>query len=61
MRDLMLHHHVVEETMERNSEEWMTIWRRLSPHFKMNLANPYFIKQLPGSKSDVKDAQRKDE
>lgn len=30
---------------------------RAFPHFKLNLANPYFIKQLPGRKSDVKDAQ----
>ena len=26
-----------------------------SPHFTLRLVNPYFIKQLPGHKSDVKD------
>ena len=57
MRDLMLHHHVVEVSMESTSVYWIPIWRVLSPHFKLNLANPYFIKQLPGRKSDVKDAQ----
>ena len=57
MRDLMLHHHVVEVSMESTSVYWIPIWRVLSPHFKLNFANPYFIKQLPGRKSDVKDAQ----
>ena len=57
MRDLMLHHHVVEVSMESTSVYWIPIWRVLSPHFKLNLANPYFIKQLSGRKSDVKDAQ----
>ena len=52
----MLHHHVVEVSMESTSVYWIPIWRVLSPHFKLNLANPYFIKQLPGRKSDVKDA-----
>lgn len=53
----MLHHHVVEVSMESTSVYWIPIWRVLSPHFKLNLANPYFIKQLPGRKSDVKDTQ----
>jgi len=29
----------------------------LEPYFRLKLVNPYFIKQLPGRKSDVKDAQ----
>ena len=53
----MLHHHVVEVSMESTSVYWIPIWRVLSPYFKLNLANPYFIKQLPCRKSDVKDAQ----
>ena len=40
MRDLMLHHHVVEVSMESTSVYWIPIWRVLSPHFKLNLANP---------------------
>ena len=47
MRDLMLHYHVVEVSMESTSVYWIPIWRVLSPHFKLNLANPYFIKQTP--------------
>jgi transposase len=57
MRDLMLKHHVLEVGMESTSVYWIPIWRILEPHFKLKLVNPYFIKQLPGHKSDVKDAQ----
>ena len=57
MCDLMLKHHVQEVGMESTSVYWIPIWRVLEPHFKLKLVNPYFIKQLPGHKSDVKDAQ----
>jgi transposase len=32
------------------------VWRVLSSDFELKLVNPYFIRQLPGRKSDVKDA-----
>jgi transposase len=35
----------------------MPVWRLLNPDFQVTLVNPYLIKQLPGRKSDVKDAQ----
>jgi transposase len=50
-------YNVKEVAMESTSIYWMPIWRTLQPHFSMKLANPYFIKQMPGRKSDVKDAQ----
>lgn len=53
----MLHHHVVEVSMESTSVYWIPVWRVLSPYFKLNLADSYFIKQIPDRKSDVKDAQ----
>ena len=43
--------------MESTSVYWIPVWRVLESHFKLKLINPYFIKQLPGHKSDVKDAQ----
>jgi transposase len=43
--------------MESTSIYWMPIWHILESDFELKLANPYFIKQLPGRKSDVKDAQ----
>ncbi len=33
------------------------IWRGLETSVKLHLVNPYFIKQLPGKKSDVKEAE----
>ena len=57
MRDLMLTHHVQEVGMESTSVYWIPVWRCLEPYFKLKLINPYFIRQLPGHKSDVKDAQ----
>jgi len=58
MRRVMQSHGVTEVTMESTSVYWIPIWRVLAPHgFHLRLVNPYFIKQLPGRKSDVKDAQ----
>lgn len=57
MRDLLQAHQVSEVSMESTSVYWIPIWRVLAPHFHLRLVNPYFIKQLPGHKSDVADAQ----
>lgn len=57
MRELMLKYNVQEVGMESTSVYWIPVWRVLEPHFKLKLINPYFIKQLPGRKSDAKDAQ----
>ena len=57
MRRLMQSYGVSEVTMESTSVYWIPIWRVLEPHFHLRLVNPYFIKQMPGRKSDVKDAQ----
>lgn len=57
MRDLLLAHHVEKVSMESTSVYWIPIWRILAPHFHLQLVNPYFIKQLPGHKSDIADAQ----
>ena len=48
---------VTEVTMESTATYWIPVWRVLEPRFRLKLVNPYFIKQLPGRKSDVKDAQ----
>ena len=54
----ILHEHgAVEVCMESTSIYWMPVWRILEPYFSLKLVNPYFIKQLPGKKSDVKDAE----
>ena len=48
---------VTEATMESTATYWIPVWRVLEPSFRLKLVNPYFIRQLPGRKSDVKDAQ----
>ena len=49
---------VSEVCMESTSVYWMPVWRVLDPYVaELKLVNPYFIKQLPGKKSDVKDAE----
>lgn len=54
----VLHSHTVSGVcMESTSIYWIPVWRVLEPYFPLKLVNPYFIKQLPGKKSDIKDAE----
>ena len=55
--DTLHEHGVAEVCMESTSIYWMPVWRILEPYFSLKLVNPYFIKQLPGKKSDIKDAE----
>ena len=43
--------------MESTAVYWIPVWNELCESMELKLVNPYFIKQLPGRKSDVKDAQ----
>lgn len=45
--------HVV---MEATGSYWKSVWQVLEGHFELTLANPAQIKNLPGRKSDLKDA-----
>jgi len=56
MRDIMVEHGVQEVAMESTSIYWMPVWNILESDFSLKLVNPLFIKQLPGRKTDVKDA-----
>jgi len=53
----MLSHGVSEAAMESTATYWVPVWNSLCESMSLKLVNPYFIKQLPGRKSDVKDAQ----
>ena len=55
--DVLHEHDATEVCMESTSIYWMPVWRILEPYFSLKLVNPYFIKQLPGKKSDIKDAE----
>jgi len=57
LRDTLLSYHVDEVALESKSIYWVPIWRVLDTEFDVKLVNPYFIRQLPGRKTDVKDAQ----
>lgn len=49
---------VVKVAMESTGIYWIPVWNILEKAgFKLLLVNPYFIKQMPGRKSDVKDSQ----
>jgi len=48
---------VYKVAMESTGIYWMPVWRALENDFTLVLVNPYFIKQMPGRKSDVQDAQ----
>jgi transposase len=44
--------------MESTGIYWIPVWNILEEMgFVLTLVNPYMIKQMPGRKSDVKDAQ----
>lgn len=53
----MVERGVTEAAMESTATYWVPVWNELCESMELKLVNPYFIKQLPGRKSDVKDAQ----
>ncbi|WP_290101651.1 IS110 family transposase, partial [Parabacteroides goldsteinii] len=57
LRDTLVSHGVGKVAMESTSIYWVPIWRILECDFDVKLVNPYFIRQLPGRKTDIKDAQ----
>ena len=56
-RDRLVELGVGEVAMESTAVYWIPIWRILESDFKLYLVNPLSIKQLPGRKIDVKDAE----
>lgn len=56
LRESLLDMGVRQVAMESTSIYWIFIWRLLVDDFDVKLVNPLFIKQLPGRKTDVKDA-----
>ncbi|MBD5356849.1 MAG: IS110 family transposase [Bacteroides sp.] len=53
----MMDRGVTEAAMESTAVYWIPVWNELCESVELKLVNPYFIKQLPGRKSDVRDAQ----
>jgi len=58
MGDYLRSENVKKVAMESTSSYWVPIWDILNEMgFEQKLVNPYQIKQMPGRKSDIKDAQ----
>jgi len=58
MSDWLKANGVTDVAMESTGIYWIPIWNILeSAGFQLTLVNPYFIKQMPGRKSDIKDSQ----
>jgi transposase len=59
LRDYLKEQCVEQVAMESTGIYWIPIWRVLEERsdFELILVNPYFIKQVPGRKTDVKDSQ----
>jgi len=53
----MVERGVAAAAMESTAVYWVPVWNELCESMELKLVNPYFIKQLPGRKSDVRDAQ----
>ncbi|RAZ93586.1 IS110 family transposase, partial [Klebsiella oxytoca] len=49
----MVSHGVTEAAMESTATYWVPVWNALCDSMSLKLVNPFFIKQLPGRKSDV--------
>lgn len=56
LRSCLELYNVIQVAMESTSIYWIPIWRVLADDFDLKLVNPLFIKQLPGRKTDVRDA-----
>ena len=57
MADWMAKTGVTHAAMESTGVYWKPVWNILEGRFKLLLANPRELKQVPGRKTDVKDCQ----
>jgi transposase len=57
LRDWLAAHGVTQVTMEATGVFWKPVWAILEDEFELLLVNARHVKQLPGRKTDVKDAE----
>lgn len=58
MGEYLMTEGVNQVAMESTSIYWIPVWNILMEMgFELTLVNPFLIKQMPGRKSDIKDAQ----
>jgi transposase len=57
LRDWLKAHAVTQVAMEATSVYWKPVWAVLEDDFELLLVNARYVKNLPGRKTDVKDAE----
>jgi transposase len=57
LRDWLTAHGVTQVTMEATGVFWKPVWAILEDEFELLLVNARYVKQVPGRKTDVKDAE----
>jgi transposase len=57
LRDWLVAHRVTHVAMEATGVYWQPVWHILEDDFELTLCNARHVKQVPGRKTDVTDAQ----
>ena len=57
LRDWLAAYHVTHVAMEATGVYWQPVWHILEDDFELTLCNARHVKQVPGRKTDVSDAQ----
>jgi transposase len=57
LSDWLLLHKVTDAVMESTGVYWKPVWNVLECDFQLTLANAQHVKNVPGRKTDVKDAE----
>jgi transposase len=57
LQDWLAEHKCTDVAMESTGVYWKSVWNILESSCKLTLANPAHIKNMPGRKTDIKDAQ----
>lgn len=57
LSDWLTSYEVTHISMESTGVYWKCVWRILQNNFELQLANPRHIKNIPGKKTDMKDAE----
>ncbi|MRX74437.1 IS110 family transposase [Bacillus lacus] len=57
LQDWLAENQCTEVAMESTGVYWKSVWNILESSCKLTLANPAHIKNMPGRKTDIKDAQ----
>jgi transposase len=57
LRDWLAAHRVTHVAMEATGVYWQPVWHILEDDFELTLCNARHVKQVPGRKTDISDAQ----